>query len=151
MENVNPLTMYVPIYQTPEAQQIAKVAYQGFNTAKTQAALDKMEIVHYARIALVPNTNNVGIAGILVITEFDGNMNAYLEVFFNKSTTIKAAFLLIISLWVNKPANFPTNPDDITFTLFSNFINERNLSKSADLYGAYPQSVKQIVAKFKKK
>lgn len=149
MQTVNPLTMYVPIYQTPEAQETAMMAYKNFNSPLTKTSLDKMAIVHYARIALVPNTNGKGIAGILVLTEFDGNMNSYLEAFFKNSDTIKAAFLVIIGLWANKPADFPTNPADITYTIFSNFINERNLSESSDLYYAYPQSVKQIVAKFK--
>jgi hypothetical protein len=149
MQTVNPLTMYVPIYQTPEAQATAQAAYENFNNAITKTSLDAMAIVHYARIALVPNTNGVGIAGMLVITEFDGNMNSYLEAFYKNSDTIKAAFIVIIQLWANKPADFPTNPADITYTIFSNFINERNLSQSTDLYFAYPQSVKQIVAKFK--
>ena len=148
MQPVNPLTMYVPIYQTSEAQETAKYAYENFNSKVTKAALDKMAIVHYARIALVPNSNGEGIAGILVITEFDGNMNSYLEAFYKNSDTIKAAFLVVISLWANKPANFPTKPEEITFTIFSNFINDRNLSNAADLYYAYPQSVRQIVAQF---
>lgn len=148
MQPVNPLTMYVPIYQTSEAQEAAKYAYGNFNSKVTKAALDNMAIVHYARIALVPNSNGEGIAGILVITEFDGNMNSYLEAFYKNSDTIKAAFLGVIALWANKPANFPTKPEDITFTIFSNFINDRNLSNAADLYYAYPQSVKQIVAQF---
>lgn len=148
MQPVNPLTMYVPIYQTSEAQEAAKYAYENFNSKATKTALDKMAIVHYARIALVPNSNGVGVAGILIITEFDGNMNSYLEAFYKNSDTIKAAFLVVISLWANKPANFPTKPEDITFTIFSNFINDRNLSKATDLYYAYPQSVKQIVAQF---
>lgn len=150
MQTVNPLTMYVPIYQTPEAQATAKSGYENFNNALTKAALDKIAIVHYARIALVPNTNGVGIAGILVITEFDGSMNSYLETFYKNSPAIKAAFIGIIGLWANKPANFPTDPKKITFTIFENFINQRNLSQSEDLYFAYPQSVKQIVAIFPK-
>lgn len=148
MQTVNPLTMYVPIYQTEEAQNTANSIYQAFNNPITKASLDKMAIVHYARIALVPNTDGKGIAGILVITEFDGNMNSYLEAFYNNSNTIRAAFVAIIQLWVNKPADFPTDPAEITYTIFSNFINESNLSQSEDLYYAYPQSVKQIVAKF---
>lgn len=140
--------MYVPIYQTSEAQEAAKYAYENFNSKVTKAALDKMAIVHYARIALVPNSNGEGIAGILIITEFDGNMNSYLEAFYKNSDTIKAAFIVVITLWANKPENFPTKPEEITFTIFSNFINDRNLSNAADLYYAYPQSVKQIVAQF---
>jgi hypothetical protein len=152
MQNVNPLTMYVPIYQTPEAQQQALLVYEHFNNAITKASLDKMAIVHYARIALVPNYNaeGTGTAGILVITEFDGNMDSYLEAFFKNSETIKAAFIGLIQLWAFKPEGFPTDPAKITYTIFSNFINERNRSKPADLYYAYPQSVKQIVAKFAK-
>ncbi|WP_296150621.1 hypothetical protein [uncultured Flavobacterium sp.] len=148
MQTVNPLTMYVPIYQTPEVQQAAQFIYKNFNNDVTKASLDKMAIVHYARIALVPNTNGQGIAGILVITEFDGNMNSYLEAFYKNSDTIKKAFIGIIQLWVNKPADFPTDPDAITYTIFSNFINERNLSESEDLYYAYPESVNQIVGAF---
>lgn len=148
MQPVNPLTMYVPIYQTADAQAQAKAIYEAFNNPTTKASLDKMAIVHYARIALVPNTNGTGTAGILVITEFDGNMNSYLEAFYNNSDTIKTAFIAIIQLWVNKPADFPTDPTKLTYTIFSNFINESNLSQSEDLYYAYPQSVKQIVAKF---
>lgn len=148
MQTVNPLTMYVPIYQTPKVQEAAQFIYKNFNNEVTKASLDKMAIVHYARIALVPNTNGEGIAGILVITEFDGNMNSYLEAFYKNSDTIKAAFIGIIQLWANKPANFPTDPAAITYTIFSNFINERNLSESEDLYYAYPESVNQIVKAF---
>jgi hypothetical protein len=149
MQNTNPLTMYVPIYQTPEAQAAAQFAASHFNSPATKEQLDKMAIVHYARIALVPNSNDQGTAGILVITEFDGSMNTYLEAFFKNSGTIKAAFIALIELWANKPAGFPTDPAKITYDIFSNFINDRNVSKPADLYYAYPQSVKQIVAKFK--
>lgn len=141
--------MYVPIYQTEEAQSTAKLIYENFNNPVTKASLDTMAIVHYARIALVPNTSGTGTAGILVITEFDGNMDTYLQAFYKNSDTIKAAFIALIQLWVNKPAGFPTNPDDITYDIFSGFINDRNVSRSEDLYYAYPQSVKQIVAKFK--
>jgi len=148
MQTVNPLTMYVPIIQTPEAQALAELGYKNFISESTKSSLDKIAIVHYARIALVPNTNGVGIAGILVITEFDGNMDTYLKVFFDTLPSIKATFIGIMALWANKPADFPTNPNDITYDVFSNFINDLNLSKSADLYYAYPQSVKQIVAKF---
>ncbi|QGK73493.1 hypothetical protein [Flavobacterium sp. SLB02] len=148
MQTVNPLTMYVPIYQTPEAQAAAKYAQANFNNPVTKASLDNMAIVHYARIALVPNSDNKGIAGILVITEFDGDMNTYLKAFFDNSDTIKAAFLVLINLWANKPADFPTDPNKIDFGLFSNFINDRNISQSSDLYYAYSQSVEQIVATF---
>lgn len=148
MANVNPLTLYVPILQTPEAQALAELGYKNFISEATVKSLDHIGIVHYARIALVPNTNGVGIAGVLVITEFDDNMNTYLSVFFNTLPSIKATFIGIMALWANKPDNFPANPKDITLAVFENFINKLNLSKSADLYCAYPQSVKQIVAKF---
>lgn len=151
MANVNPLTMYVPILQTKDAQDLAELGYKNFNSKATKKSLDQIAIVHYARIALVPNTNGVGIAGVLVITEFDGNMNTYLKVFFDTLPSIKATFIGIMQLWANKPANFPTDPKDITLSVFENFINKLNLSQSTDLYYAYPQSVKQIVAKFVKK
>ena len=152
MPSANPLTMYVPILQTPDVQAKAKFAAEHFNNAITKDALDKMAIVHYARVALVPNYNaeGTGIAGVLVITEFDGNMDQYLRAFYDKSTTIRAVFIALIDMWAFKPEGFPTDPNKITYDIFSNFINNSNRSQPAEMYYAYPQTVKQIVAKFAK-
>jgi hypothetical protein len=150
MQNVNPLTMYVPILQTAEAQANAQFMYQNFNSAATKTNLDQMAIVHYARIALVPNTNGVGTLGVLVITEFDGNMNSYLQAFWDEpGGGIAAAFINLATIALDPPPGFdPSNPSSITYTIFSNFVLASNLSEPADLYYAYPQSVEQITEAF---
>jgi hypothetical protein len=150
MQNTNPLTLYVPILQTAEAQETAQALYANFNNPATKINLDKMAIVHYARIALVPNTNGKGILGMLVLTEFDGNMNSYLQAFWDEpGGGIKAAFIGLITLALHPPKGFdPKHPENITYTIFSNFILSNNLNEPADLYYAYPQSVKQITAQF---
>jgi hypothetical protein len=148
MQNTNPLTLYVPILQTEPAQTIAKTVAANFNSPTTKAELDKMAIVHYARIALVPNLDGKGILGILVITEFDGNMNSYLQAFWDGGN-VKTAFIGLATLALNPPPGFdPNHPEKITYAIFSNFIINNNVSQSSDLYCAYPQSVKQITAKF---
>ncbi|MCO5946838.1 MULTISPECIES: hypothetical protein [Mucilaginibacter] len=150
MQNVNPLTLYVPILQTASAQETAQNMYQYFNNPTTKANLDAMAIVHYARIALVPNTNAAGILGVLVITEFDGNMNSYLQAFWDEpGGGVKTAFITLATIALNPPAGFnPDDPSTITYTIFSNFILANNLSEPADLYYAYPQSVEQITEAF---
>jgi len=150
MQNVNPLTLYVPILQTADAQTNAQYMYQHFNSPATKTNLDLMAIVHYARIALVPNTNASGILGVLVITEFDGNMNSYLQAFWDEpGGGIAAAFINLATIALNPPAGFdPSDPSSITYTVFSNFILANNLSEPADLYYAYPQSVEQITEAF---
>lgn len=150
MQNVNPLTLYVPILQTAAAQASAQAIYENFNNPATKANLDSMAIVHYARIALVPNTNASGTLGVLVITEFDGNMNSYLQAFWNEpGGGIAAAFIGLATIALDPPPGFnPADPSSITYTIFSNFIMQNNLSEPADLYYAYPQSVEQITAAF---
>ncbi|MES2110538.1 MAG: hypothetical protein V4577_17400 [Bacteroidota bacterium] len=147
MQNVNPLTLYIPILQTADAQATAQAVYQNFNNPTTKANLDSMAIVHYARVALVPNTNSPGILGVLVITEFDGNMNSYLQAFWDEpGGGIKNAFITLATIALDPPPGF--DPNNITYTMFSNFIMSNNLSEPADLYYAYPQSVEQITAAF---
>jgi hypothetical protein len=150
MQVANPLTMYVPILQTEEAQANAEKIYKYFNNPTTKKDLDKMAIVHYARIALVPNANGVGTLGVLVITEFDGNMNSYLQAFWDApGGGVKLAFIGLATLALHPPKGFdPKHPEKITYTIFSNFIMSHNLSEPQDLYYAYNESVKRITAQF---
>jgi len=137
----NPLTLYVAIKQDPITQAAAKVAHDNF-VAGVQKGLDASKIVHYARLALVPNSNGQGYAGILLVTTFDGPMNPYLK-FFWDAGGVQQAILGVAALALNPP-----NPPVTDLTSFENFINNNNLNPGGDLYGAYPQTVKQILAKF---
>ncbi|WP_316839477.1 hypothetical protein [Pedobacter gandavensis] len=140
----NPLTLFVPIKQDFISQAAAQLAYNNF-VSSVQAGLDESGIVHYARVALIPNASGEGTYAILLITTFDGPMNPYLA-FFWKNPSTQAAFSGIAKIALNPPS-----PPVTDLTGFENFINENNLNVSAspgvnsDLYQAYPQTVREIV------
>jgi hypothetical protein len=136
----NPLTLYVPIKQDLLSQGAAKAAAATF-VKSVQTGLDASGIVHYARLALIPNPTGKGILAILLVTTFDGPMNPYLQFFWNNPGTQKA-FAGIAALALNPPKPPVTN-----VTGFENFINKNNLNQPKDLYQAYPQTVKQILSK----
>ena len=135
----NPLTLYVPIKQAPLTQAAAKAAAADF-VQSVKAGLDASGIVHYARLALIPNLTGKGIQAILLITTFDGPMNPYLQFFWNNPGTQKAfAGIAAIALT-------PPKPPVTNVTGFENFINKNNLNQPTDLYQAYTQTVKQILS-----
>src|SRR5687768_2687422 len=135
----NPLSMYVPIKQDALSQGAAKAAAQNF-VAQVKAGLDASQIVHYAKLVLIPNPDGNGILAIFLSTEFDGAMNPYLKFFWDNPGTQKA-FQGVAALALNPP-----NPPVTDLNGFENFINNSNLSAPSDLYGAYTKTVKQINA-----
>ncbi len=136
----NPLSMYVPIKQDPISQAAAAAAAQNF-VAQVKAGLDKSQIVHYAKLVLIPNPSGKGTLAIFLSTEFDGAMNPYLKFFWDTPGT-KQAFQGVAALALDPP-----DPPVTDLTGFENFINKTNLSAPSDLYGAYTKTVKQINAK----
>lgn len=137
----NPLTLYIPIKQDPITQAEARVAYEKF-VAGVQAGLDASHIVHYARLALIPNPGGSGILAICLITTFDGPMNPYLKFFWNNGA-LQKVFSGLASIALNPPS-----PPVTDLTGFENFINNNNLNNPNDLYNAYQQTVRQIENKF---
>jgi hypothetical protein len=133
----NPLTLYVPIKQDPISQAAAQVAYKTF-VQNVKGGLDDAKIVHYARLALVPNTSGPGTLAILLITTFDGPMDPYLQ-FFWKNQSTQQAFAGVAALALNPPV-----PPVTEINGFEKFINDNNLNVPADLYQAYNLTVKQI-------
>lgn len=135
----NPLSMYVPIKQDdPEVQEnvvkIAKVFVQN-----VEQGLNNSKIVHYAKLLLIPNPDGKGTQAILLSTEFDESMHEYLRVFWEQPG-IKLAIQTIASI-----AATPPDPPITDLDSFQNFIESVDLD--ADLYQAYPDTVKQIKAK----
>src|ERR1051325_2889486 len=138
----NPLSMYVPIKQDSTTQSLAAAAAKNF-VANVKKGLDASQIVHYAKLVLIPNANGKGILAIFLSTEFDGAMNPYLKFFWDNPGT-QQAFAGVAALALNPP-----NPPVTDLNGFINFVNQTNLSQPADLYGAYTKTVKQINAKKK--
>jgi hypothetical protein len=139
-----PLTLYVPIKQDSESQNAAIAINGGFGEG-SRSGLDNSKIVHYARVALIPNLSGQGIQAVVLITTFDGPMNPYLAVFWNGDPFVKAAFAGIAAIALNPP-----NPPVTDITGFQNFINDNNLNKPGDLYQAYTQTVDKIQQAFHK-
>ena len=137
----NPLTLYIPIKQDPETQLKAKLGYDNF-VSSVQAGLDTSNIVHYARLALIPNLDGDAILAICLMTTFDGPMNPYLKYFWNNGA-LQQVFTGLADIALNPPS-----PPVTDLTGFENFINDNNLNNPDDLYNAYDQTVLQIRAKF---
>ena len=132
----NPLTLYVPIKQDPLSQATAKAAAAGF-VKSVQAGLHKANIVHYARLALIPNLSGKGILAICLITTFDKAMIPYLDFFWKDPGTHKA-FAGVAALALNPP-NPPVGNNQAAF---EKFITSNNLP--GGLYQAYPDTVAKI-------
>jgi hypothetical protein len=139
----NPLTLYVPIRQDVQSQKIAQTVHDSF-VANVKAGLDSSEIVHYARVSLIPNASGDGINALMLMTEYDGPMNPYLKFFWDNPGT-QLAFSTIAAI-----ALTPPNPPVTDLTGFENFINNNNLNEAGDMYAAYPQTVKEIEKAFSK-
>jgi len=137
----NPLTLYIPIKQDPTTQAEAQAAHDNF-VSGVQKGLDDSNIVHYARLALIPNTKAPGILALCLITTFDGPMNPYLDYFWNDGA-LQAVFTGLADLALVSP-----EPPVTDQTGFENFINNNNLNNPNDLYSAYNQTVRQIENKF---
>jgi hypothetical protein len=75
-------------------------------------------------------------------TTFDGPMNPYLKFFWNNGA-LQKVFSGLAAIALNPP-----NPPVTDLTGFENFINNNNLNNPSDLYGAYPQTVRQIQGAF---
>ncbi len=136
----NPLSMYIPIKQDPQSQAIAAQLAKQF-VPNVQAGLDQSQIVHYAKIVLIPNPSGEGTLALLLSTEFDGSMNTYLKFFWDNAST-QQAFAGLAAL-----ALVPPDPPVIDLTGFETFVNTTNLTQPADLYQAYTKTVRQINAK----
>ncbi len=139
----NPLTLYVPIKQGEIYWEIAEKAHENF-IAGVKEGLDESNIVHYARLSLIPNASGEGIYAVILSTVFDGPMNPYLKFFWDNPGT-QRAFAGIAAI-----ALTPPNPPVVDLTGFENFIDANNLNQAGDMYSAYTQTVKEIKKAFAK-
>ncbi|MFY7909697.1 MAG: hypothetical protein ACOVO2_09105 [Emticicia sp.] len=134
-----PLSLYVPIKQDKVSQAAAQKLYDDFLSIVTPILSD-IQIVHYARLVLIPNPTGEGINAIMLVTTFDGAMNPYLSTFWNTGPGFKELVNAIAAIALNPP-NLPI----VTLNAFENFINSNNLSQPTNFYQAYPNTVLQIL------
>ena len=145
----NPLTLFVPIKPDDATQKSARDIYQLFPLL-VGPGLNKTANVHYARLVLLhesPFDEKTPVHAIILITEFDKDMETYLDVFWKNGVGIKDAFIALYGLMVDelKDPDDPKDPKDFDFPLFVKFISDKNLSKDTTKnYSAYPQLVTEI-------
>jgi hypothetical protein len=135
----NPLSMYIPIKQDAQSQAIASQLAAQF-VSNVQAGLDQSQIVHYAKIVLIPNPSGSGTLALLLSTEFDGSMLSYLKFFWTNDST-KQAFAGLAAL-----ALVPPDPPVTDLTGFETFVTATNITQPDELYQAYTKTVRQINA-----
>ncbi len=135
-----PLTLYIPIKQNEVSQLAAQKLYTDFQSI-VSPILSEIQMVHYARLILIPNPTGGGTNAITLVTVFDGAMNPYLNTFWTSGLGFKELLNAIAAIALNPP-HLPI----LTLNAFENFINSNNLSQPADLYGAYNDTVLQILA-----
>ncbi len=145
----NPLTLLMPILPNTNPMTIAQTI--SGNQATINAALTSIGTVHFARFlvldASVPNLQPGGKPGDTlvfgVITEYDGNFDAYIADFVSKIGFVFDALLPFVV------GGVPLVPVANNLNAFTAFVKQNDLSQSpggGGLYGAYNFTVQQILA-----
>jgi hypothetical protein len=98
-----PLSLYVPIKQGKIAQAAAQKLHDDFINIVT-GILTEIQIVHYARLVLIPNSTGKSINAIMLVTTFDGAMNPYLNTFWNTGASFKELVNAIAAIALNPPS-----------------------------------------------
>jgi hypothetical protein len=148
----NPLTLIMQVLPGTNPLELAKVIEE--NRGALDAGLAEVGTVHYARTLfldasspnLQPGPGSRGPFLIAVITEYDGDFNAYIQDFVNAVGNVFNALLQFV---VGGAAVTPVQQHVKAFTAF---IAQNDASQHAPnedkLYQAYPQTVQQILAAF---
>jgi hypothetical protein len=148
----SPLSLFMPVLPNVSLQDL----YTGLqnNQPALQAALASIGTVHYARTLLIdrsaanlqPSAGSTGPFVLAVITEYDGNFNAYIQDFVNH---VGPQFDALLQFVVGGQALIPVANHLNAFTLFIAANDASQHAPNDGLYEAYPGvTVQQILAAF---
>ena len=145
----NPLTLILPVNPGTNLQTLG-AALQGVNDQLDQA-LTSIGIVHYARILLLdsstpnlqPAENPDSSYLIAVITEYDGDFDAYVQDFVNQ---VGAIFNALLQFVVGGAALIPVAQNVSAFQQFVAANDASQHQPNIKLYQAYTATVQQILA-----
>lgn len=146
----SPLTLLMPVTPgtTPQAIGAAMAKYQPI----LNAALTDVGTVHYARVMLLDtSTRNLQPGGttgpfvLAVITEYDGNFDAYIQDFVAK---VGVVFDGLMQFVVGGQALIPVKDHIAAFTAYIQANDASQHPANQGLYQAYPQTVQKILAAF---
>jgi hypothetical protein len=151
----NPLTLMLPVIPGTSPVTIAETLAKF--QPQLDAALASIGTVHFARTLyldlsqpnlqpnLTANPPSQGPFVLSVMTEYDGDFDAYIGDFVAKVGDIFDALLVFV---VGGKALIPVKNNVDAFTAF---VNKNDVSQhfpNTAMYDAYPQTVQQIVAAF---
>lgn len=146
----SPLSLFMPVIPGTDPQTI------GAAIAGSQDAIDKalqsIGTVHFARFLLLDrSTANLQPGGgdqalvIAVVTEYDGDFDAYIQAFSNQLGPVFDALLAFV---VGGEALIPVKSHLSAFTAFIAQNDASQHQPNTGLYAAYPETVQQILAAF---
>jgi hypothetical protein len=146
----NPLTLLMPV--TPGVNPSAIAAAIAKYHDQTRAALTSIGTVHYARFVLLDRSSpslqpgaGTGPFVLGVITEYDGDFEAYIQDFVDK---VGVVFDALLSFTVGGPDVTPVADHIAAFTAYIRKYDLAQQPGTPGLYSAYPQTVQQILAAF---
>ncbi|MFT6101181.1 MAG: hypothetical protein ACJAYF_003744 [Arenicella sp.] len=151
----NPLTLMMPV--KPDTKLLSIIEVLAENQAPIDAALSSIGTVHFARFLLLdssvanlqPDLKDINATSdtliIGVVTDYDGDFNAYISDFVAQLGDVFNALLAFVV------GGDSVTPVQDNLAAFQAFIakNDASQHKPNDtLYAAYPQTVQQIKAAF---
>ena len=150
----NPLTLMMPVL--PGTSLISIAATLAESQKQIDAALESIGTVHFARFLLLdssqpnlqPNMKDVLPSNTLIIgvvTEYDGDFNAYIQDFVSQLGNVFDALLGFV---VGGAALIPVANNVTAFEAFITVNDASQHVPNNTLYSAYPQTVQQILAAF---
>jgi hypothetical protein len=146
----NPLTLLMPV--SPGVNPAAIAAALAKYHDQIQEALTSVGTVHYARFLLLDRSSpslqpgaGTGPFVLGVITEYDGDFNAYIQDFVAKVGTV---FDALLSFTVGGKEITPVADHISAFIAYVAKYDASQQPGAAGLYQAYPQTVQQILAAF---
>jgi len=151
----NPLTLMMPV--KPDTKLLSIIEVLAENQAPIDAALSSIGTVHFARFLLLdssvanlqPDLKDINATSdtliIGVVTDYDGNFDAYISDFVAQLGDVFNALLAFV---VGGDSVTPVQDNLAAFQAFIT-TNDASQHKPNDtLYAAYPQTVQQIKAAF---
>ena len=148
----NPLTLMMPAL--PGSNLLAIAATLAESQKQIDAALESIGTVHFARFLLLdssqpnlqPNMKSIAPSNTLIIgvvTEYDGDFNAYIQDFVAQ---LGSVFNALLGFVVGGAALCPVANNVAAFEAFIAANDASQHIPYNTLYAAYPQTVQQILA-----
>ena len=147
----NPLTFIMPLEEGVNLVELGEVLHK--NQATIDNALEQVGTVHFARFVvfdnsapnLLPSAESKGPFCLSVITDYDGDFDAYINAFVQYLGPI---FNTLLGFSANGGSLIPVDQNVKAFEQYitKNDASQEPPNQELSLYSAYPYTVQQILA-----